>query len=125
MITGLPSVEEIDGQREVVDESGTILVCRSRGNKLGERNYHRVDPEAWERDRTVQPACAGCWPREGVDWRLRHRSDLEPNWGGCSYAVCFGEYDPHSSPKKSGHNGLAARLESMTVDEFDAEVAQQ
>lgn len=126
MIAGEPRVCERDGQKQVVDANGDELVCRRDTQHCcgTGRRYHQIDVKRFVATGDVGPACGVTDHHTDVTWDLRLRADLDPVWSGCGYQDCYGDYDPRNPhPKRSGRTGLAARLEAMSVEEFDAAVA--
>lgn len=123
MIDGEPQVIERDGRPLVVDQSGDELVCRKNTLQRGtdSLHYHRVDVEAYAEHGSVEPACGRqAYGGSGIEWLLRRKTDLDATWDGCSYRSCFGEYHPTDLTGNDSQNGLAAQLEAMSVEEFDA-----
>lgn len=122
MIRGEPHVIERDGNRVLVDENGDELVCRKKtGLQAGNsRIYHRVDVDHYIDEDVVRPADLHTSRRNEPIWILRRRKTISSNWDGCSYAECYGDYDP--SEDDSSGDYLAASLRNMSVDEFDAAV---
>jgi hypothetical protein len=126
MIDGKPRVSERDGLRIVVDANGDVVVCRGTSQHVGgtSRYYHRIDADHFETTGEIQAACGEVAHHHDADWTPRRKADLDGIWTGCSYHACFGDYDPgDTTPKASGHDGLAATLTDMSVEEFDAAVA--
>lgn len=118
-----PRVITRNGTQCVVGATGEELVCRGNNQHTGGtgRRYHRIDTETYSATGMIRPACGDIAHHHDADWVLRQRLELEPIWTGCSYQACYGEYDPSDpAPKASGHNELAATLEAMSVEEFDA-----
>jgi hypothetical protein len=126
VIAGDLWVIERDGTPIVVDATGAVIVCRQDGQHRGgtTRNYHRIDTEQFAATGGISPACGYVNSSHAVTWVSRRKRDLDGIWGGCSFQECFGDYDRHDTTSKvSGHSGLAATLEAMSVEEFDATVA--
>lgn len=124
MIDGKPEVIKRDGRDLVVDQSGAELVCRRTTSNPsgGGPRYHRVDVEIYAASGTIVPACDRITHNHDVAWLLRRKDTLDVNWNGCSYRACYGDYDPHDPPPKvDPYSRLAVRLETMTVEEFEAE----
>jgi hypothetical protein len=126
MIAGDLRVVERDGTPLVVDRNGDTVVCRGSSQHVGgtSRYFHRIDTGHFATTGEIRAACGEVAHHHDQDWLPKRRADLDSLWAGCSYRACFGDYDPSDSgPKASGHDGLAATLEAMSVAEFDAAVA--
>lgn len=127
MIAGTLRLSERDGTPLVVDENGDTVVCRGRSQRSGTGGkYHHIDAEHFATTGEIRVACSELAHYHDQEWVAKLKTELDSHWDGCSFTLCFGEYDPHdSTPKVSGHTGLAARLDTMSVAEFDAAVAAQ
>ena len=126
MIVGDLRAIERDERAVVVDDNGDMVVCRGSSQHVGgtSRFFHRIDPQHFAATGEIKAACGDVAHHHAQDWLPKRKVDLDSLWEGCSYRACFGDYDP-SDPrlKVSGHTGLAATLEAMSVAEFDAIVA--
>lgn len=117
MIAVEPSVVREDGDDVVVDEAGRELVCRVPTSRASvKKSYHRIDWGVYSETGRIEPCCQVA-SRESRGMRLDRKEALSPSWSGCSYESCYGSYNPREESPEQGD--LAARLESMTVEEFD------
>jgi hypothetical protein len=126
VIAGDLRVVERDETTLVVDENGDTVVCRGDSQHVGgtRRYFHRIDTEHFATTGEIRAACGEVAHHHDQDWLPKRKADLDGIWSGCSFQECFGDYDRHDpTPKVSGHSGLAATLEAMSVAEFDAAVA--
>jgi hypothetical protein len=126
VIAGDLRVIERDGTPLVVDENDDAVVCRGSSQHVGgtSRNFHRIDTTYFATTGEIRAACGEVAHHHDQDWLPKRKPDLDSLWDGCSFALCFGSYDPRDvGPKVSGHTDLAATLEAMSVEEFEAIVA--
>jgi hypothetical protein len=126
VIAGDLHVIDRDGTLLVVDGNHDAVVCRGSSQHVGgtSRNVHRINTGHFATTGEIRAACGEIAHHHDQDWVPKRKTDLDSLWAGCSFALCFGEYDPSDpSPKVSGHTGLAATLEAMSVAEFEAIVA--
>lgn len=121
MIRGEPRVVRMDGELVVGDASGRELVTRLTKNS-GERRYHRIDVEQFERDGDIKPSCDHNAHPANARYRLRLRHDLDGIWSGCEFNECYGSYIHGMDTSKERQ--LATMLENMSVEEFDRAVAE-
>lgn len=127
MIAGDLRVIEHDGTPLVVDGNDDAVVCRGSSQHVGgtSRNYHRIDAGHFATTGEIRAACGEVAHHHNQDWLPKRKTDLNSLWAGCSFVMCFGDYDPRDpGPKVGGSVGLAATLEAMSVEEFDRQVAE-
>lgn len=119
MIDGEPYIVERDGHCQLVDASGTVLVCR-RLSPYAHGCYHRIDLDQFAHDGVVTPRCKHVTGSGDDKWILRRRTSLAPTWDGCQYRGCYG--DETVATGRSGPQ-LATTLKELSPEEFEAAVA--
>lgn len=95
-------------ERILVDANGEELVCRRRGRGT-HGLFHRIDPDRYQCDGTIRPACQ-CTGCDDDNWRSQRRRDLNGSWDGCDYRQCYGTPRSQDAPHRFDGRKLRAEI---------------